>query len=63
MGTACLPHEMETEQWLMVVHIRALATYAVSSSSLADPGFASHMVTAARQHSDPSQQCGAIVLY
>ena len=28
--------QMETEQWLTVVRILALATYAVSSSSLAD---------------------------
>ena len=34
--TAGLPHEMETEQRLTVVCILALATYAVSSSSLAE---------------------------
>ena len=37
LGIASLPHEMETEQRLMVVRILALATYAVSSSSLTDP--------------------------
>ena len=36
LGTASLPHEMETEQRLTVVRILALATHAVSSSSLAD---------------------------
>jgi len=37
LGTTSLPQEMETEQRLTVVRILALATYAVSSSSLADP--------------------------
>ena len=37
LGISSLPHEMETEQWLTVVCILALATYAVSSSSPADP--------------------------
>ena len=32
-----LPHEIETKQQLMVVRILTLGTYAVSSSSLADP--------------------------
>ena len=36
VATASLPHEMETEQWLTVVRILALATYAVSNSLLAD---------------------------
>ena len=37
LGTASLPHEMETEQWLAVVRILVIITYTVSGSSLADP--------------------------
>ena len=36
LGTASLPHEIETEQRLTVVCILALATYAMSGSSLVD---------------------------
>ena len=29
LGTASLPHEMETEQWLTVVRILVITTYSV----------------------------------
>ena len=37
LGTASLPHEMETEQRFTVVRILVITTYTVSGSSLAAP--------------------------